>query len=131
MLDQLPEEQSRALLTRLFREDPLTAMRIIRRHFDFPDLKYADSAGLALVFEKVGERRMLAALRGADDVLVRRFSAALGTRKAMTFLADLEAYAGTDAETTAARRAVLMRSMILKRSGQLKIARPDIDDKSR
>ena len=131
VLDQLPEEQCRELLIRLFREDPFTAIRIIRRHFDFADLKYADSAGLGLLFEKIGERRMLAALQGAEDVLMRRFSAVLGTRKAITFIADLDACTATDLETTASRRAVLVAAMMLHRSGRLKITRPDIDDKSR
>jgi len=127
MLDQLPEAQSRALLEKIFREDPLTAVRIIQRHFDFPDLQHADSGGLALILEAVGEARMVTALQGAEDVLIRRFADALGTRKAMTFIDDVDAHSAPDHVVTAARRAVLVKAMLLRRAGKLQIQRPGVD----
>ncbi len=128
MLDQLPEAQSRALLEKIFREDPLTAVRIIQRHFDFPDLRHADSEGLALLFESVGEARMVSALQGAEDALVRRFADALGTRKAMTFIDDVDTHSAPAHVVTAAKRAVLVKAMLLRRAGKLHIRRPGLDD---
>jgi len=127
MLDQLPEAQSRALLEKIFREDPLTAVRIIQRHFDFPDLQYADQEGLGHLLEAVGEARMVSALQGADDALVRRFADVLGTRKAMTFIADVDALQAPEHVVTAARRSVLVKAMLLRRKGILDIRRPGVD----
>lgn len=131
MLDQLPEAQSRALLEKIFREDPLTAVRIIQRHFDFPDLRYANTEGLALLLEAVGESRMVTALQGAEDALIRRVADTLGTRKAMTFIADVDALAAPEHLVTAARRAVLVKAMLLRRQGRLSLRRPGVDGQGR
>ena len=85
MLNQLPDEQSDALLKRLFKEQPLVAIRIIQQHFSFEDLLYASEQGLHEIVDSVSEDVLVTALVGAEDGLIRRFLSAFGTGRARTF----------------------------------------------
>ena len=127
MIDQLPEEQGQLLLKKLFVKDPLTAIRVLQRHFNFEDLVYADDDGLASLLESVGETTIIAALVGAPDRLVRRFADQLGTARARTFIEDVDQGGQTSQLIEASRRAVLIKAMYLHRAAGITVTRPGID----
>jgi len=127
MIDQLPEEQGQLLLKKLFVKDPLTAIRIIQRHFAFEDLEFANESGVSALLEALGEDTIAASLVGTSDRLIRRFSDQLGTAKARTFIEDVDAGRQTPQLIEAARRSVLTKAMYLHRSGVLSVERPGID----
>ena len=127
MIEQLPEEQGQQLLKSLFIKDPITAIRILQRHFSFDDLVYASDEGLASLLDALGEDTVAASLVGASDQMVRRFADQLGTAKARTFIEDVHEAKHTPQVVEASRRAVLTKAMYLHRAGTLSIARPGID----
>ena len=127
MIEQLPEEQGQQLLKSLFVKDPVTAIRIIQRHFSFADLVYANDGGLASLLEHLGEDTVAAALVGAPDQMIRRFADQLGTAKARTFIEDVDTAHHTPQVIEASQRAVLTKAMYLHRAGTLTVARPGID----
>ena len=127
IFDQLPDAQADELLSRLARENPFAAMKIVQRHFGFPDLVHADDDGIANLFEAVAETVLHSALSGADDALVKRFALQLGTGRARTFVEDVDNWDGPAHSAEAARRSVLVKAMMLHRRGLLKMKRPGVD----
>ena len=127
MIEQLPEEQGQQLLKKLFVKDPVTAIRILQKHFSFDDLVYANDSGLSALIEALGEDTVAAALVGAQDRMVRRFADQLGTAKARTFIEDIDTIRHSAQVIEASRRAVLTKAMYLHRSGILTVSRPGID----
>ncbi len=127
IFDQLPAEQADALLSKLLRENPFAAMKIIQRHFSFSDLVYADDCGLDGLLEAVSEASLIAALSGADDGLLKRFALRMGTGKARVFIEDVDAWNGPQEMQESARRTVLVKAMMLHRRGKLKMRRPGVD----
>ena len=90
MIEQLPEEQGQQLLKKLFVKDPVTAIRILQKHFSFDDLVYANDSGLSALIDALGEDTVAAALVGTQDRMVRRFADQFGTAKARTFIEDID-----------------------------------------
>ena len=127
MIDQLPEAQAQVLLKKLFVRDPASALRVLQRHFAFADLVFANVAGLDALIESLGEATLVAALAGADDALIRRFSDRFGTGKATTFIEDVHQENAAPSAVQAARRAVLTKAMFLHRRGVLTVSRPGVD----
>ncbi|MEE2788395.1 MAG: FliG C-terminal domain-containing protein [Myxococcota bacterium] len=127
LFEQLPEEQANELMKRLLREQPLVAFRIAQKHFAFDDLRYADENGLASLIETVGEDVVVTALTGADDGLVRRFADQFGTGRVRTFIQDVDQSMARSGAVESARRTMLVKAMMLKRRGRLKLNRPGIE----
>ena len=127
IFDQLPDDQAGELLSRLARENPFAAMKIVQRHFGFPDLIYANDDGIANLFEAVSETVLHSALSGAGDELIKRFALQLGTGRARTFIEDVDNWDGPARSIEVARRTVLVKAMMLHRRGLLKMNRPGVD----
>ena len=127
LVDSMPEPQAKLLLKKLFQESPLVAFKIISRQFDFVDLKYADEAGIAALFDALPSQLLMLALNGSEDALVRRFTDCMGTNEATEFIETLYASRASDAAIKDARKKVLVKAFLLKKRGALRVSRPGID----
>ena len=127
VLGQLPAEQSEVLLKKMFLEDPLTALKVIQRHFGFEDLVYADETGLDNLLDALGTETLVIALNGASDDLIRAFAGRMGTGLARTFIDDIHDGTPSPHSVQRMRQATLMKAMILLKKGMLKISRPGIE----
>ena len=127
IFDQLPDEQANLLLKRLLREDLFAAMKIIQRHFGFPDLLYADDPGLDELLASLPEPTFHVALHGGDDELIKRMALRMGTGKARTFIEDVDGVTASAEQVDAAKRTVLVKAMMLHRRGRLVMNRPGLE----
>lgn len=127
LIDSLPEAQAKVLLQKLFAENPLVAFKIISRQFDFVDLKYANDAGIASLLSELAEDRLLLALNGAEDTLVRRFTNQMSPTDATSFIDRLYGSRASDVAIKEARRKVLVKAFLCQKRGILKVTRPGID----
>ena len=129
IFDQLPDEQADALLKKLLKEDLFAAIKIIQRHFGFPDLLHANDAGLDELLASLPETTFHTALHGGPDALIKRFPLRMGTGKARTFIQDVDEANVPVERTESAKRAILVKAMMLHRRGLLSMERPGIDDR--
>ena len=127
LIDSLPEPQAKQLLQKLFQESPLVAFKIISRQFDFVDLKYSDDRGISELYEATSLDRLMLALNGAEDTLVRRFTARMTPTEATEFIDTLYASRASDAAIKEARKKMLVKAFLLQKRGVLRINRPGID----
>ena len=127
LIDSLPEPQAKQLLQKLFQESPLVAFKIISRQFDFVDLKYSDDRGISELYEATSLDRLMLALNGAEDTLVRRFTARMTPTEATEFIDALYASRASDAAIKEARKKMLVKAFLLQKRGVLRINRPGID----
>ena len=127
LIDSLPEPQAKQLLQKLFQESPLVAFKIISRQFDFVDLKYSDDRGSSELYEATSLDRLMLALNGAEDTLVRRFTARMTPTEATEFIDTLYASRASDAAIKEARKKMLVKAFLLQKRGVLRINRPGID----
>jgi len=127
MLGQLPDAQGEVLLKQMFKQDPLTTLRVIQRHFGFEDLVFADDEGIDALLDLVGTDALAVALHEASDALLRRFSDRMGTGLARTFIEDVHAGQPGPQSVQSMRNMILMKALILKKKGRLRVSRPGIE----
>lgn len=127
LIDSMPEAQAKALLQKLFQENPLTAFKIISRQFGFSDLRHANENGIAALLDALSKDIIMRSLNGAEDALVRTFTNQMPTTEAADFINALYASRASDAAIKESRKKVLIKAFLLQKKGILNVNRPGID----
>ena len=122
MLDGMTPRQQKALIDQLRRRDPRLAKRLAERHFGFDDLVRADDRGMRALIAAVDRRVALLALRGAEDVVVRRFVQNLSMTAGQQLVDDIEALGPQRrSDVEMARRTVVRAAIALRDAGKLNL----------
>ena len=126
LIDKLPHEQAKLLLSKVMKENPLVGFQIITRQYGFTDLRYANEQGISELVAAIPKETLICALNGSDDHLVRRFVNGLLPAEATAFIDTLYNARASDGAIKNAQKQVLVKAFLLQRKGRLMINRPNL-----
>ena len=126
LIDKLPEDQAKLLLSKVMKESPMVGFQIITRQYGFSDLRFADEQGIEALVDSIDQSVLICALNGSDDALVRRFLIHCSPKETTDFINTLYASRASDEAIKKAQRKVLVKAFMLERKGRLTVSRPHL-----